>query len=361
MDEKKPMFYVPAMKSRKTSPRATLRDIAAMVGVSLSSVSQALNGKGALSEELRVRIKETAAALDYSPNPAARVLRGGCSNAIGLVINHFNNPFFRNFLLGVEEVTDKARIAYFVSQTHDELHKEQLIVRKLAEQGADGLIVLNCSSQYRHLKAVSDSFSIPIVLISHTLGGHFAAVQADNFHGGRLAVDHLLGLDNRPLLHIAGPEEKSGLANRKAGFLQGLSRARPGIALENVCYAVRQLTAAVGYELMERILKEHELPIGLFVVNDEVALGVLTYCRRHKLEIPKDVAVVGFSDIDILETLDIPLTTIRIPQQRMGAAAAQTLLDLMGHPKNRECPPILTLPVSLVVRASTVGSRADEH
>ncbi len=359
MDEENLMSYASDMKKKNAVPRATLKDVAEMVGVSLSAVSQALNGRGALTDELRARIKQAALTLDYRPNPAARVLRGGRSSAIGVVINHFNNPFFRNFLLGLEEITDRAGLSYFVSQTHDELRKERLLVRKLAEQGADGLIVLNCSSEHAHLEAVSDTFAIPIVLISHTLGDRFAAVQADNLRGGRLAAEHLLRLDERPLLHIAGTTEKSGLLNRKLGFLQGLAAARPEADAAASCYTARELTARAGYELMNAIVKEHSPPLGLFVVNDEVALGVLTYCRHHKLDIPKDVAVVGFSDIDILETLDIPLTTIRIPQQRMGAAAAQTLLDLITYPKNRECPPILTLPVSLVVRESTAGSAAN--
>lgn len=346
-----------SLKQRNTSPaRATLKDIAKVVGVSPTAVSLALNDKGSLTDELRKRIKETAASLDYSPNPAARILRGVRSNAISVIINYFNNPFFRDFLLGLEEVTDAAGVSYSVSQTHDDLAKEQALVRKAAEQGADGLIVLNCSNEFDHLQAVTDTFSIPVVLISHTLEDRFAAVQADNVKGARLATEHLLALDDRPVFHLAGPLNKTGIAHRKLGFLQAMAQARPGLNGEDLCFPAESLTAAAGYKGMESVRAKHKPPFSLFVTNDEVALGVLSYCRHHGLRLPEDVAVVGFSDIDLLEAMDIRLSSIRIPQYRMGEIAARTLLDLIAHPENRLCPPILTLPVKLVVRESTAGT-----
>lgn len=344
------------MKRQNTGPvRATLKDIAKAVGVSPTAVSLALNDKGSLTDELRRRIKDAAAALDYSPNPAARILRGVRSNAISVIINYFNNPFFRDFLLGLEEVTDAAGVSYSVSQTHDNLAKEQALVRNAAEQGADGLIVLNCSNEFIHLQAVTDTFSIPVVLISHTLEDRFAAVQADNVKGGRLATEHLLGIDDRPVFHLAGPLKKSGIADRKRGFMQAMAHARPELNAEALCFSVESLTASAGYKGMEAVRAKHKPPFSLFVTNDEVALGVLTYCRHHGLRLPEDVAVVGFSDIDLLETMDIQLSSVRIPQYRMGEIAARTLLDLIAHPENRLSPPILTLPVKLIVRESTAG------
>lgn len=335
-------------------PRTTLKDIAAKVGVSPTAVSQALNDKGTLTEELRARIKETARSLDYSPNPAARILRGARSNSIGVVINYFNNPFFRNFLIGLEEVLEPAGVTYSVSQTHDRLADERVLTRKMAEKGEDGLILLNCSAEYAHLESVSRTFSIPIVLISHTLEDRFAAVQADNVRGARLATEHLLEAgDGRPVFHLAGESDKSGLANRKRGFVETVAALRPGVNPEEFCYPVSGLTADAGYQAMAALHAEHAPPFGVFVVNDEVALGVLNYCRDHGLRLPEDASVVGFSDIDLLETLDIPLSSVRIPQERMGQTAGQTLLDLIAHPEYRQSPPVMTLPVSLVVRGSS--------
>lgn len=347
-----------ATPKNKQAARATLKDIARIVGVSPTAVSQALNGKGKLTDDLRARVKKAAAQLGYSPNPAARILRGANSGVISVIINYFNNPFFRRFLEGLEDVTDGAGVTYSVSQTRDVLTKERELVRKTAEHGTDGIILLNCSNEYKHLQDVSASFSVPVVLISHTIEDRFAAVQADNIRGGRLAAEHLLGLDDRPIFHIAGPLRKSGIVNRKIGFMQALGEARPGVIPEACCFEAPALTAAAGYGLMDVIRREHRPPFGLFVTNDEVALGVLTYCRHHSLSLPRDVAVVGFSDIDLLETLDIPLTSIRIPQRRMGETAARTLLDLIAHPEHRLDPPITTLPVTLIVRESTAGPAA---
>ncbi|MDR1827880.1 MAG: LacI family transcriptional regulator [Methylobacteriaceae bacterium] len=341
--------------SQDKLPRATIKDIARVVGVSPTAVSLALNDKGSLTEDLRKRIKDTAAVMNYRPNSSARMLRGSRSNSVSVIINYFNNPFFRSFFLGLEPVLDEAGVTYSVSQTWDSLAKEQELARKAAEHGSDGLIVLNCSAEYAHLKSVSDTFSIPIVLISHTLEDRFAALQADNLRGGYLATEHLLSLDKRPVFHISGMPGKSGLKNRMLGFKSALADLRPEVNPESFIYPVEALTAAAGYQAMETILEHHKPPLGVFVVNDEVALGVVTYVRHIGLKMPEQVAVVGFSDIDLLETLYIPLTSIRIPQKRMGALAAQTLLDLIDHPENRLSPPILTLPVTLVVRESTIG------
>jgi DNA-binding LacI/PurR family transcriptional regulator len=204
-----------AAKKNQQKARATLKDIARIVGVSPTAVSLALNGKGSLTAELRSRIKEVSAIMDYHPNSSARLLRGARSNAVAMIINYFNNPFFRKFIVGLESVLVPAGVTYAISQTADNLAREQEQARKLAELGADGLIVLNCSSHFEHLQAVVDSYSIPIVLMSHTLQNHFHAVQADNIRGGYLATEHLLSLDDRPVFHIAGMAGKSGLENRK--------------------------------------------------------------------------------------------------------------------------------------------------
>lgn len=345
------------MEKKPRSARVTLKDVAEVLGVSAMAVSYALNGRGTLSANLRDKIKKTAAAMGYSPNPAARMLRGTKTKSIGVVINFFNNPFFLDFFIGLEEITAAAGISYWVSQTSDVLEKEKIQVRTLAEFGVDGLILLPCSDEFAHLEAVTAQFDAPVLLISHNMGNRFASVQADNVRGGMLATEHLLELGDRPILHIAGPLGKSGMRERRQGFCQAMEAARLDFSPDGAVFFVDSLTSAEGGRIMGEILRRYAPPVGVFVTNDDVALGVLTYCREQGLRLPDDVAVVGFSDIDILTRLDIPLSSIHVPQKLMGRTAGRILLDLIDNPELRNDPPVVTMPVSLVVRQSTAAAK----
>lgn len=344
------------MNENAKKARATLKDIARELNISATAVSQGLNGKGRLSKSLRRRIEEAAAAVGYRPNPAARMLRGTKTRSIGVVINFFNNPFFRKFFIGLEQVTGPAGVHYWVSQTHDVFAKEETQVQTLADFGVDGIILLPCSETHAHLDIIEAQFDIPFVLISHNMGERFAAVQADNVRGAELATEHLLSLGNRPVLHIAGPLGKSGMRERMRGFCNVMDKTLAFSADEAVFF-VDALTSEEGGRVMGTILERYGAPVSVFVTNDDVALGVLTFCIERGLRLPEDVAVVGFSDIDILQKLNIPLTSVNIPQQRMGETAGRILLDLIDNPEHRKTPPVVTMPVSLVVRQSTRGAR----
>ena len=344
--------------SERRNSRITVKDIAKIVGVSATAVSMALNNRGSLTEGRREEIKRVAAELGYVPNAGARSLRGSFTQSFGVVINYFNNPFFHDFFMGLEDVTNKIDFSYWVSQTWDDLKQEQQQVRKLAQMGVDGLIVLPCSREISHLTEITSRFNIPLVLISHSLDDHFPAVVADNIVGAALATEHLL-LTRRPVLHIAGPiNDKSGIQQRYQGYCQAMKAADKNFDPNNSIFFVDKLRTKDGYEIMPSILNQYALPISLFVVNDETALGVLNYCHNHNLRVPEDIAVVGFSDIDLIENLNISLTTVAIPRREMGQCAAHKLLAQIGHPSelkqnvnNNEI--IMTLPVSLVIRDSS--------
>ena len=334
--------------------RVTIRDIAKEAGVSAATVSLALNDKGKLPAERRKSIRSLAEKMGYQPNAMARALRGASTGCVGVVINYFNNPFFRSMFAGLESVADENGFSFTVSQSRDQLAKESRNARLLAERGIDGLIVLPCGNETAHLKEIAQHYSMPIVLISHRLEDAFAAIEADNLRGGRLVAEHFLELGDRANIHLAGPQEKSGLTARKESFCAVMLERDPGFSPDTHIFYTGALTADGGFMMMEAILSAHRPPLNVFAVNDEVALGVLHYCRQKGLAVPLDVAVAGFSDIDILEAYGIPLTTVHIPARRMGENAMELLLEMRKNERIREYPPTITLPVNLIVRESTV-------
>lgn len=337
----------------KSNGRVTIIDIAKAVNLSPATVSLALNDKGSMPDERRALIKNIAREMHYMPSPVARALRGGSTRSIGVVINHFNNPFFRQFFIGLERVADTMGLTFFVTQSHDALEKEQQQVRQLAQQGVDGLIVLPCALGSAHLQAVRATWNIPVVLISNSLGDGFPLVTVDNLAGGALVAEHFLSLPPRPNLHLGGPPAKMPMRLRWQGYREALQRRQPAFDAERALFRVDSLRAEDGFNIMPSILNSVSPPFNLFVVNDEVALGVLRYCREHALRVPEDIAIAGFSNVDILDSYGIPLTTVESSAEHMGEAALEMLIMLMEAPDKRLwCPQVIN-PVSLIVRGSS--------
>lgn len=340
------------MTNNKPVKRITVKDIAKIAGVSATAVSMALNNRGSLTQELRDDIKRIANELGYIPNVGARALRGSSTQSFGVVINYFNNPFFHDFFIGLEDVINSQGFSYWASQTWDQLEQEQLQINKLVQLGVDGLILLPCMAQAPHLKEISNKFATPLVLINHFVDTAFPAVVVDNVHGGFLATEHLLLQSDRPVIHIAGPiDDKTGLKGRYDGFRRAINQYRPALDADQYVFYVKQLIAQSGYQIMSSVLARFKPPISLFIVNDEVALGIINYCHNHQLRIPQDVAMVGFSDIDILSSLNIPLSSIAVPRREMGQHAARLLLDNIKGQCSQDH--IVSLPVSLIIRDSS--------
>lgn len=338
----------------KKGHRATIQDIAQKAGVSVATVSLVLNDKGNINVKTRARIKKIAASINYVPNLMAQALRGARTNTIGVVINHLHNPFFAGVFKGIENVADERGFTYLVSHTHDDIGKEQRQVQLLAERGVDGIVLLPCSSDSQHIRAIQREFKLPVALIGNYFeNGNFLSVVADNWGGAKAAVEHLISLGRRPVVHIAGPSAQTMCQFRRRAFEQVMADTFSDVSPGERVFSVPAMTPEEGYAVMPRILQSLPIPLSLFVVNDDTALGVLRYCNEKKLRIPEDVAIVGFSDIQILNSLNIPLTTVRIPAEEMGEKAATLIIDAI---KSRKMPPNdrIVLSVELIIRGSTL-------
>lgn len=338
----------------KSGHRATIQDIAKKAGVSAATVSLVLNDKGNINVKTRERIKKIAASINYVPNLMAQALRGARTNTIGVVINHMHNPFFAGVFKGIENVADKRGFTYLVTHTHDDIVKEQRQVHLLAERGVDGIVVLPCSKDSRHIETIKRDFKLPVALIGNYFeNGNFLSVVADNWGGAKMAVEHLISLGRRPIVHIAGPSTQTMCQFRRRAFEQVMADTFSDVSPGERIFSVPAMTPKEGYAVMPRILKNLPAPLSLFVMNDDTALGVLRYCNEKKLRIPEDVAIVGFSDIEILGSLNIPLTTVRIPAEDMGEKAATLIIDAI---ESKKMPPSerIVLPVELIIRGSTL-------
>ena len=330
--------------------KTTIYDIAQASGYSTTTVALAQNDKGIMPDGRREYIKKLAVEMGYEPNLLAMAMKGVKTKHIGIVINYLDNAFFRSFFKGIEETLDKAGYTYSVSQTRDDLEKEKQYIKKLAQQKVDGIVLLPASQEHEHLDELVGK-GIPVVLISHRLPG-FPALEADNYRGAQLAAEHMLSLGYQTNIYIAGPTNKSAIKDRMDGYCS-VMEGKWGFSSAHV-YSVDSLSAEAGYAIMPEILKEASYPMTISVTNDEVAMGVLRYCRQHHIRIPEQIAVSGFSNIDILDSYGIELTTVNIPQKEMGTSAVSLIMQILDDKTyNKEENPVVTLPVNLVIRAST--------
>ena len=334
--------------------RITIQDIARAAKVSPATVSLVLNRKGSISEKTREKVLKIAMEMNFIPNSIARALRGGRTYSLGVVVNHLKSTFFTRVFNGIERVTDALGFTVLVSQTHDDIDKERAQIRLLAERGVDGLILFPCSQEWSHVEEVLQRFRLPTGLIGNYFESkEYLSVVADNWRGACKAVQHLVSLQQRPVFHVAGPSIQTMCLIRRRAFESIISENFPDCSPADWIFPVQALTSAEGYRVMAEILERHRPPLSLFVVNDDTALGVLRFCTDHKLRIPEDVALMGFSDIETLNDLNIPLSTVRIPAEAMGERAATMLIENIRN-GDLPLPERVELPVELVIRGSSM-------
>jgi DNA-binding LacI/PurR family transcriptional regulator len=331
----------------------TIRQLAEMADVTPTTVSLVLRGKGNISAAKREQIRRLAEELNYSPSPAAQALRGSATRAIGVIINFFNNPFFNTLFAGIEGEMKPRGYSFWVAQSGDDPVQESVQARRMAARGVDGLIVLPCSQDLSHLEELQQGDK-PVVLIgNHVEEKTFTAVVADNLHGGEIAAARLA--PERMPIHIAGPQNQSMSILRCKGFLNTVQKNRPGCKAMAHVYKIPRMGHAEGYAAMEALARNYYPPLSIFAVNDETALGVLKFCRCNGLSVPKDVEIIGFGNITLLDMICAKLSTVNIPTEQMGREAARLLLQAVETPGRSAS--LSVLDVAFVQGETTLNGR----
>ncbi len=332
---------------------ATLGDIAQLVGVSTSAASMALRDHPRISESTKERVHLAARELGYVANSAGRALRAQRSGSIALLVPNtgqhvFGHVYFMHLLAGVSAVSNENDAPLIVSTNPDEEHGVAAYQRILRSRAADGVIVASAAAADPHLPRLVES-GLPVVLVGRfpTLP-ESVSVGVDDLSGGQQATDHLLREHARSrIAHISGPPDHQSAIDRYAGYRRALrmhgDNHAPLLATGDYseasgAVAARELLAAPGgFDAM-------------FAANDEMAYGAICELGRHGFDVPGDVAVVGFDDFGLARVTTPAISTVRVPAEALGRAAARLLFDLIGGAK--PVPTHQTLSVDLVARQS---------
>ena len=337
----------------KNSKRVTLMDVAKDAGVSRSTASLVLRGSPLVADETCERVLASMRELGYVYNRAAASLRTQRSQTIGVVVTDITNPFFAQMTVGSEAKFDEANCVMLVSNTSDELSRQNRLLRSMLEYGVDGILLCLAKNTTPETIHRLHHWRLPFVLVARYLFDVEADyVGGDNVLGAEMAVDHLLALGHRRIAFIGGPGDSSARRDRLRGYRNALERRN--LAVDDLLLATSPINYAGGHQAITELLKRPDPPTAVVCYNDVVAFGVMLGLQAAGKTPGEDFAVVGFDDIEEAALWRPALTTVSVPPRQIGVEATCLLLERIAEPDGT--PRQIILPPTLIVRESC-GSR----
>jgi LacI family transcriptional regulator len=337
-----------------------IRDVAKILGVSIATISRAINNRYGISRATRERILAKLEEISYQPNFVAKSLSLRKTSTIGVVIPGIEYPFFPEIVMGMERVASRANYQIILCHSNEDLEKEGKEIQVLLNKRVDGLIVAPVQGKggAKMFRDVLMKDSVPFVLITRyfkTIPTHY--VGCDDRMGAHLAAQHLLKLGHKRIACILDRYEISPCHDRLAGYKDALREHGEPFKGELVTKAMRTLEG--GHQAMRNLLVMEPPPTAVFCMNDMVAVGALRAVEEHNLKVPDDISLVGFDDVFWASLIEPPLTTVFQPKREIGEKAAELLLEEMERresvaPRTRK-PARLFLEPALVVRESTMA------
>lgn len=324
---------------------ATLKDVAARSGVTVTTVSRVLNNRGYISEETREKVYAAMKVLNYQPNEIARSLSKKKSNSIGVIVPHISHPYFARLIEDLEHAAAKKNYKIMLCNSHAKFEKEIDYLEMFQSNRVAGIIL--CSNTVDIGKFVS--LNLPVVSIERPVDGGTTSVECDNYQGGILAATHLIEQGCKTLLHISGIRNEQMPADERCnGFIhvcEELGIHHYEVECEGLNYRTMEY-----HELIESILLKYPKVDGIFTSSDLIAAQVLQVARKMKRQVPEDLLVVGFDDVSISSLTTPTITTIHQPLKEMAEQAIESLIQCTN---DTLVPSKITLPVLLVKREST--------
>ncbi|MCK6079904.1 LacI family transcriptional regulator [Microbacterium sp. EYE_5] len=325
--------------------RPTIHDVAAAAGVSVATVSKAVNGRYGVATATAERVLAAVEELGYESSLVASSMRSRQTGVIGVLVADFE-PFSAEVLKGVGAALRDSRLdllAYSGSRQVSSDGWERRSLSRLSGTLVDGVIMVTPT-------VVNVRADVPVVAIDpHTGPADLPTVESDSLAGARHAVAYLVSLGHRRIGFVAGRPDLRSAMLRAGGYRGALEDAR--IRFDPALVGVGSYDEDISREAATRLLRLEDRPTAVFAANDVSALTVIRVAHEHGLSVPEDLSVVGFDDIPDASQSEPALTTVRQPMQRLGAEAVTMLLELMGGGMPSRTH--LRLPTALVPRATT--------
>lgn len=336
-----------------TEKRASIRDVAALAGVSVGTVSNTINRPHTVRIHTRRAVEEAIVALNFVPNQHARVLTGFTSQIIGLVVLDIVSPFFMEIASAVERIANEDKHVVILCNSDNDPAREAQLLDMLADQKVRGILFTPASKGPRTDSAWLEKHRIPTVYVDYMMPETDCSVSVDNIGGAKMAVEHLLSLGRDRVAFVGDTELLHQFADRAQGTREALLAAGLDPATAFIEVKVPGIGIPDGILAAEQLL-QGEMPTGILCGNDMMAFGVYRALSAAGVRIPEDVALIGYDDIDFAADWVLPLTSIRQPTRQLGSRAAQLLFEhTSGNPSHIHQQ--IVLQPELVIRNSTVA------
>ena len=328
--------------------KATLRDVAREAGLSVAAVSRHLNGQIVLPLQTQSRIETAVKRLQYRPNVLGRRLARGRSDTLGFVTTDVAYSFFASIASAAEAEAHSLGYTLAIFNSRNDLDAEIGFLARLANQEVDGMLFLTNHESSGTLAARMTAAGSVVLIDEDVAGARAGRLFADNVSGGMLAGRHLIKRGHRRIAVVAGPAGMISVFERLEGLWTALDAA--GISLDPDMILHGPYAESFGREAFARLMAMPEPPTAIFATGDMLAIGILRAARDSGISIPQDLSLIGFDDMEMVDLLNPPLTTIRQSAETFGREGVRMLVDMIdgGEPD----PAPRRVPVELIARGS---------
>ena len=322
---------------------ATIKDVAEVAEVTVTTVSRVLNNRGYISEKTRKKVYDAIKQLNYSPNEMARSLLRKKSNLIGLIIPTVAHPFFAELTNCIEYYAYKLGYKILLCNSYQDSAKEKEYIMMLKSNQVDGIIMASHTLEIEEYL----NLNLPIVAIDRMFSKSIPFITSDNYSGGVLATNLLIDKGCTKLAHISGSLELETPANNSyKAFIDVVNERN----IEHVILETKLGILGSYEEIVYKLFEENPDIDGIFASSDMIGISVIKVAKMLGKEIPKDLKIVGYDDITFSSLVVPSLTTIKQPMEKMGELVIQVLIDQM---EEKEVSLKNILPITLVERETT--------
>ncbi|WP_036719521.1 LacI family DNA-binding transcriptional regulator [Paenibacillus harenae] len=330
--------------------KVSIKEVAKMAGCSTATVSNVINNRNKfVSESVRKKVLEAMETLNYKPNNFAQTLRKGKSNIVGFVVPDLTNYFFTELASAIQSVLSENGHQLIVMNSEYSLEKEKQYIRQSVDQYACGMIIASLAEKYSHLEdCFPDDF--PAVFIDRNpLGCKKDCIAINNFQAAYEATQTLISKGHQRIGLINGTYNISTSKERLSGYVAALEEAEIAVDDRLIKHRSKDRTGHEGQRLIEELLEAGITAV--FIVNNQMTIRVMQYLIDHQIEIPGQIAVIGFDDYEWSSITKPSLSVIRQPTYEMGVKAAEILLKRINSP-SADFQEHYMLPSKLIQRSS---------
>jgi LacI family transcriptional regulator len=332
---------------------ATMKDIAAHLGISPSTVSRAINNTGYVSEDLRAKIYRTVTDLDYQPNLLARGLRKKSTNLVGLIVPDLMNAYYTGMAQAIEGLLAAREYRLILSVSNDDPASELSYLQAMQKQRVAGIIIASTSKNVEYLSYLLKQ-GIPVTAFMREVRCRAVDnILARDVEGAYQAMRHLLDLGHHRIGIVCGSQDVSSGRDRLKGCMQALLEA--GISIDNQLIRIGAFRRAFGTQAAHELLDMRPRPTAIFSAGGELTAGTVKALFDRQIKIPDEISLVGYDDPEWFSFWQPPVTTVFVPIDKLSESTVELVCKRMAAQKVPRRGATVRVPLKFVIRSSTVG------